>query len=105
MSFSYDEYFEPLFFKSLKVNGVITLKYGLIGLWYEKKKQSLLNTKKTHYKTMLSMMLLTHPKPWIPHELWNLVFQEIMMCKDPIYILLTQNGSNEIVKADLEKLF
>jgi hypothetical protein len=82
-----------------------------VGLWYDLQKQRLLETEKAHHETMLAMMLLaqqspqqSQPQPWLPVELWDMVALEFLPLQNPLYAMLTQNGTNEIVLADLHAL-
>ena len=83
--------------------------YYYLGQWYHRKKTPIME-RKAHYKTMLAMMLLarppaeSQPQPhmWLPVELWDMVTHEFLPPQDHLYAMLTQNGTNEIVMADLE---
>jgi hypothetical protein len=81
--------------------------YPSVGWWYDFQKRRLLETEKAHHETMLAMMLLaqspqqSQPQPWLPVELWDMVALEFLPLQNPLYAMLTQNGTNEIVVADL----
>ena len=82
--------------------------YPSVGWWYDFQKRRLLETEKAHHETMLAMMLLVRPEPRpeprLPHELWDMVALEFLPLQNPLYAMLTQNGTNEIVVADLHTL-
>ena len=90
------------------------LTTSAIGWWYNIQKLSILNVmpqNPPHTKAaLLTMMLLPWlkgPKTGIPHELWDMVALEYFypFSQIPLFVLLTQNGTNEVVVADLLETF
>jgi hypothetical protein len=105
-----EDFRKHTFFNAVKCHGTQALTEEMaVGKWYLRKKTPIME-RKAHYKTMLAVMLLarppaeSQPQPhmWLPVELWDMVTHEFLPPQDHLYAMLTQNGTNEIVMADLE---